>query len=426
MQGIMPLIGWLITGEFSVYIKSWDHWIAFILLLFLGGKMIYGALKEGKEEERNEECNTFSLTKAVLMGIATSIDALIAGVALALVTIDIVEGSQTQNVLFAIGIIFLVTFLASIVGLMIGKGIGKRLNLGTKSEIIGGIILILIGAKVLYEHLGEDNAIPAQLKTEQSDTRAKVICFNIRLAHSGDGEYYWDNRREAIVRMIETENPEFLGIQEGLSQQVSYLDSTLCNYSYIGVGRDDGADMGEYCAIYFDTTKVIKHQSENFWLCPTPDSPALGWDAACVRIATWGEFSLKSEPEKRFFVINTHFDHVGVEARAKSGEMIIAFVDSIASGAPMILMGDFNAKIDDNSLSPILEKLNDSRPKDSDQTPYTFTGFGELSEWASVIDHIFTRGMKTQNYRVIMDNYSSPCSQLSDHLPVAVEFYDVL
>lgn len=409
MQALMPFIGWLAIGEFHSHVAAVDHWIAFVLLAFLGGKMIVSGIRAKDEKQ---DCNPLSLGKALLMGLATSIDALIAGVALALVKIDIVEGSQLLNMTITVAVIFVVTFIASAIGLIVGRGVGKKL--GVRAEIIGGVILVLIGGKVLVEHLSHDDCA--------AESQAKVICFNIRYENNLDGDHVWSNRREAILRMIDTESPEFLGIQEGLEPQVEFLDSMLVNYTYVGVGRDDGKTQGEYAAIFYDSTRVIKLADGNFWLCPTSDQPALGWDAVCVRIASWGQFALKSKPTESFFVVNTHFDHIGVEARTRSGELIIHTVDSIGGDAPMILMGDFNCTTDDQSLAPILAKMSNSHHDTTTAVSHTYIGFGPLSDEAAVIDHIFTRGVATSNYRVITDAHGAEYGQLSDHLPVAVNF----
>lgn len=416
----MPLIGWLITSEFYDHIEAIDHWIALLLLLLIGGKMVLGSIRSNTNNDKTP-CNPFTLRKSLLLGIATSIDALIAGVAIALIDIDIIDASQLINMLLVVAIIFIVTLGAAITGLYIGCGVGNRLNLRPKAEMIGGIILILIGVKIFIEHQMHHGWFAKECTVEQCDSSTKIVCFNIRYDNSADTNFVWDSRKGAIVEMLKAENMPILGIQEGLNSQVKFIDSALTNYTYIGVGRDDGVDSGEYTAIYFDTTRVVKHRSDNFWLCPTPQTPTIGWDAVCVRMATWGEFSMIDNADKRFFVVNTHFDHVGTEARRRSSEMIIKFVDSISNGAPIILLGDFNAPISDSSLAPILDKMSDSRPPSSDQVPYTYIGFGELSPEAAIIDHIFTRSITTSHYEVITEHYNSPSGQLSDHLPIVVE-----
>ena len=155
-QGVMPLIGWWAGRYFESYIKSFDHWIAFILLGIIGGKMIYESVKgeneddikcdEIKEEvsvdtniEENEELNNKNL---IILAIATSIDALAVGVSFAFLSVNIAP---------AITIIGLITFTLCIIAVLIGKKIGGLLQ--KYAEIIGGVILILIGTKILIEHL---------------------------------------------------------------------------------------------------------------------------------------------------------------------------------------------------------------------------------------------------------------------------------
>jgi putative Mn2+ efflux pump MntP len=144
-QGIMPLIGYLVGSIFSTYIEMIDHWIAFILLLFLGIKMILEAVKK-KENEVVENSNErkFPSTKMMfVLAIATSIDALAAGISLTLYT-PLEAG-------VAIVSITVVTFFLSGLGVNLGFKIGNKLN--KKAEILGGIILIVIGIKILIEHL---------------------------------------------------------------------------------------------------------------------------------------------------------------------------------------------------------------------------------------------------------------------------------
>ena len=149
-QGIMPLIGWSIASEFSKVIADYDHWIAFLLLAFLGLRMIRQSLRP-EDDPRN--CDHFNMRNGMVMGFATSIDALIAGVAMAMVSLELVSGSQLINMLVASGIIFLVTVVASLAGLFIGRR--SRRKIGGRAELIGGAILILIGLKVLLEHICE-------------------------------------------------------------------------------------------------------------------------------------------------------------------------------------------------------------------------------------------------------------------------------
>lgn len=149
-QGLMPLIGWAVATNFRTVIEAYDHWIAFALLLFLGGKMIWESF--GEEDDEHLKGNPFALGRNVMLGVATSIDALVAGIAMALLPLTIIPvESQLLNMLAAVVVIALVTLVSSLIGLYLGRR--SRGRLGERAELIGGVILILIGVKVLVEHL---------------------------------------------------------------------------------------------------------------------------------------------------------------------------------------------------------------------------------------------------------------------------------
>lgn len=149
-QGLMPLIGWAVATNFRTVIEAYDHWIAFALLLFLGGKMIWESF--GEEDDEHLKGNPFALGRNVMLGVATSIDALVAGIAMALLPLTIIPvESQLLNMLVAVVVIALVTLVSSLTGLYLGRR--SRGRLGERAELIGGVILILIGVKVLVEHL---------------------------------------------------------------------------------------------------------------------------------------------------------------------------------------------------------------------------------------------------------------------------------
>lgn len=140
-QAIMPLIGWALGKQFEQYITAFDHWISFILLAFIGGKMLYETLRDNEHEVSVASC--LKIKELLALAIATSIDALAVGVTFAFLKVSIIE---------AIVIIGITTFVISFVGVFIGCKFGSRFE--KKAEIAGGIILILIGLKILLEHLG--------------------------------------------------------------------------------------------------------------------------------------------------------------------------------------------------------------------------------------------------------------------------------
>lgn len=144
-QALMPTLGYLLGTTFERYITSVDHWVAFVLLCLIGGSM----LKEGlaKEEEEKEERAGFDFKSMLLLAVATSIDALAVGITFALL--------PDVNIFSAVGLIGTITFCLSAVGLKVGNIFGLKYK--SKAEVAGGVILILIGVKILLEHLGVVN-----------------------------------------------------------------------------------------------------------------------------------------------------------------------------------------------------------------------------------------------------------------------------
>lgn len=143
-QALMPFIGWMLGSQFADRIQQYDHWIAFILLVLIGGNMIREALSGDEEDAAQAETDLrLDHKKLFLMAIATSIDALAVGITFAFLGVNIVS---------AISIIGCTTFVLSGVGVMVGYRFGLRYK--KKAEIAGGVILIFIGLKILLEHLG--------------------------------------------------------------------------------------------------------------------------------------------------------------------------------------------------------------------------------------------------------------------------------
>lgn len=142
-QALMPTIGWLLGTRFSMYITEFDHWIAFLLLSFIGGKMIYECFTD-KEEASCKVENILDMKEIIILAIATSIDALAAGITLALF--------PEINILLSVSMIGIITFFICFAGVIIGNKFGIKYK--SKAEIAGGVVLILLGIKILLEHLG--------------------------------------------------------------------------------------------------------------------------------------------------------------------------------------------------------------------------------------------------------------------------------
>ena len=143
-QAMMPLLGWLGISHFQSYMEAYDHWIAFSLLAFIGGKMIWESF--GEEEEAHFDPSR--LRTQLLLAVATSIDALAVGISFACTGFN--QLSQLTMPLLIIG---LVSFLFSIIGYHLGRRFGKTITRRMKPELFGGIILVLIGVKILLSHL---------------------------------------------------------------------------------------------------------------------------------------------------------------------------------------------------------------------------------------------------------------------------------
>lgn len=143
-QALMPLVGWLLGSQFQKYITRIDHWIAFILLGFIGGKMMIEAIREWNEEETVDVIDApLDHKNMLVLSVATSIDALAVGITFAFLDTPIIE---------AITIIGITTMVISIIGVVVGNFFGSRYK--SKAEFIGGLILVLLGLKILLEHLG--------------------------------------------------------------------------------------------------------------------------------------------------------------------------------------------------------------------------------------------------------------------------------
>ncbi|SVC66375.1 uncharacterized protein METZ01_LOCUS319229 [marine metagenome] len=250
-----------------------------------------------------------------------------------------------------------------------------------------------------------------------------IISYNIRYDNNWDIENSWKIRRNKISQILVQYSPSIIGIQEGLLNQVQYIDSSLIDYDYVGVGRDDGKKKGEFCAIYFDTTRYVLLKNSTFWLSETPDTISVGWDAALERICTYGLFKDRIT-KKEFWVFNTHFDHVGVVARKKSSELILRRINKInRQSLPVILMGDFNSIPNSSPVKEIKTELSDALQISLEklQGPRgTFNGFNEDLPIEKRIDYIFTNDLKVLSYTHINDRLNNN-RHISDHLPVMIK-----
>jgi endonuclease/exonuclease/phosphatase family metal-dependent hydrolase len=250
----------------------------------------------------------------------------------------------------------------------------------------------------------------------------KLMTYNIRYANPNDGPNYWENRKEKLAHLIRYYDPAFLGIQEGLLHQVKYLDSCLVSYNYIGVGRDDGKQKGEFCALYYDKNLYRLIKDATFWLSETPDNPSNGWDANLNRVCTYGLFE-HIHTKTRIWVLNTHFDHRGKLARENSARLILIKIGQLKNDdMPLVLMGDFNATPDDKPIQILTSELSDGAAiteKPLYGPPGTSNGFRD-GEIVRRIDYLFSRNVRVLSYAHIDDRRDNNL-HVSDHQPVLME-----
>ncbi|MBQ9556348.1 MAG: endonuclease/exonuclease/phosphatase family protein [Muribaculaceae bacterium] len=252
--------------------------------------------------------------------------------------------------------------------------------------------------------------------TLQLSSQLLVGSYNIRYKNAGDSlkGNVWGKRCQVICDQINFMSPDVLGTQEVLHGQLQDMLERLDGYGYIGVGRDDGATAGEYAAIFYKQDKVRLLDSGNFWLSETPDRPGLGWDAACVRICTWGRFTGQTATDDdAFYFFNLHMDHVGVVARREAAKLIVRKIQEIAHGAPVIVTGDFNVDQTDEiyriftESGILMDSYQAARLRFAENG--TFNSFDVNLFTTSRIDHVFVSpSLQVDAYGVLTNSYWIP------------------
>ena len=245
-----------------------------------------------------------------------------------------------------------------------------------------------------------------------------VGSYNIRYKNSGDSIQgdLWAKRCQVICDQVNFMSPDIFGAQEVLHNQLTDMLSRLDGYSYIGVGRDDGKTAGEYAAIFYKNDRLQLLDQGNFWLSETPDVPGLGWDAACVRVCTWGKFAPidRGASSEIFYFFNLHMDHVGVTARREAAKLVVKIIREIAAPEALVfLTGDFNVDQNDEIYRIFTDSgiLKDSyecaRLRFAENG--TFNSFKSELFTQSRIDHVFVSPQaNVEAYGVLTDCYWVP------------------
>lgn len=254
-----------------------------------------------------------------------------------------------------------------------------------------------------------------------ADPTVRVMTWNVRFNNPGDGVNAWPNRAERVGEFIRFLSPDVIGFQEALRGQVDDLARMLPGYDWVGVGRDDGADGGEFSPVFFRTDRFSDRGHGTMWLSTTPaDTGSVGWDAALPRVATW--IRLSDEAGHAVLVVNTHFDHVGQEARRNSASLIADSVEAWSEGGAALAIGDFNATPESAPYATLASRMRDARVVAGDRhgPDETFFGFAVADTMGRSIDHIFVSGgTEVLRTAVLTEQYRG--RYLSDHLPVVAD-----
>jgi endonuclease/exonuclease/phosphatase family metal-dependent hydrolase len=252
-----------------------------------------------------------------------------------------------------------------------------------------------------------------------------IMTLNVRYDNPRDSLNAWPNRAALVCEFIKSEKPDILGMQEVLFKQYEVLDSALKEYASIGVGRSDGAKGGEMNPVFYRKERFDMVRTKTFWLSDTPEvAGSQAWGAGLPRIVTWMELVDKITHDHLFF-FNTHFAHDSDSARIMSSILLLAKADSIASGFPFIITGDFNQLPTSKGYAiltgpaesiPLLRDSYTISDNNPDGPGYTFNGFSD-KQGSGRIDYIFVKdGLKVIDHSTIVRKEHGV--YISDHWPV--------
>ena len=245
----------------------------------------------------------------------------------------------------------------------------------------------------------------------------RIMSFNIRC---GDvGEETWEDRISIVAQTMLESDADSIGVQEATPGWMAALNETTgSKYAYVGVGRDDGDNKGEYSAVFYLKDKYTVEDSGTFWLSETPEKVSYGWDAACRRVCTWALLVNKQTGEK-YVHINTHFDHIGIAARKNSVEMIIEKAKTFTS-IPVVFTADMNVIEGSENYKQFVNSdyFSDTKYLAPDTMSYcTYHDTEPEKHEKDIIDYVMiNKYFKALTYRVVTEGIDGRF--VSDHYPI--------
>lgn len=256
-----------------------------------------------------------------------------------------------------------------------------------------------------------------------SFAQTKLMSYNIRYDTPNDNDNWWEYRKNDLVQLISYYQPDFIGIQEAMPNQLKFMASQLHHYNYIGHGRDGVDTASEGIPLFYNSNHYTLLDDAVFWLSETPEKVSKGWDAEYNRIVVYGQFKSKIT-DQIIHVFNTHFDHKGTEARLQSAQLLINYIkNNQLMNKHIVLMGDFNSLPSDAPIKLLEQEFTNSYNL-KDSSVYgpigTFNGFNTIQAVTRQIDYIFTKNIDVKSYRCIDDRRANNL-HLSDHFPIVIQ-----
>lgn len=298
----------------------------------------------------------------------------------------------------------------------------KKIIISAVAAIVAVVLIIIAVMPVIrnsqHEKISSENP-PAQVVDfeEKAENTIRVMSFNIR--YGSLGIIKRSDRNDEVLETIRKGMPDSFGVQEATPTWMRYLSKQLEEeYDYVGVGRSDGNNTGEYAAIFYRKDIYEVYDSDTFWLSETPDEPSVGWDASTNRICTWAILENK-ETGAQYLHMNAHFDHIGEEARKKSVEMILERVETY-NFMPVVFTADMNITEGDEAYKTMAESelLWDTKHVAPDTMDYlTFHNMKPAENEGRILDYVFiNQYFGTTTYRVVTAGVDGKF--VSDHYPV--------